>query len=119
MILLNIIFTLAFIAFAYVNLNDADSWLWVPIYMYAALLCAAAVFGYAFPLAYLAGIIFYLIYALILFFKKDGVWDWVTKHSMQNIAETMQATKPWVEQTREFFGLLIVAGALALNYYTV
>jgi hypothetical protein len=31
--------------------------------------------------------------------------------------ETMQATKPYIEKTREFFGLLIVSGALAINYF--
>jgi len=29
----------------------------------------------------------------------------------------MKATKPWIEQTREFFGLLIIIIALLLNYY--
>ena len=118
MILINIIFLVAFLGFAYVNMNDADSWLWVPIYLYAALFCGAAIWDYYFPIAYLVGIGFYILYALLLFFKRDGVWDWITKYSMQNIAETMQATKPWIEQTREFFGLLIAAAALALNYFT-
>jgi hypothetical protein len=29
----------------------------------------------------------------------------------------MQATKPYIEQAREFFGLLIISGALAMNYF--
>lgn len=116
MIFINIIFTVAFLWFAYVNSNDGDWWVWVPIYMYAAIFCGAAIFGYFFSLAYIIGIGFYLLYALMLFFKKDGVWDWITKYSMQNIAESMQATKPWIEHTREFFGLLIAASALAINY---
>jgi hypothetical protein len=29
----------------------------------------------------------------------------------------MQATKPYIEQTREFFGLLIISAALAMNYF--
>ncbi|MGH2624985.1 MAG: transmembrane 220 family protein, partial [Sphingobacterium sp.] len=39
LIILNSIFFLSFMLFAYVNLNDKDSWLWVPIYVVAALLC--------------------------------------------------------------------------------
>jgi hypothetical protein len=31
--------------------------------------------------------------------------------------ETMQAEKPWIEKTREFFGLLIVVAALAIDYF--
>jgi len=46
---------------------------------------------------------------------KDGVWDWMTKFKAQNIAATMQATKPYIENTREFFGLLIITGALLIN----
>jgi len=57
----------------------------------------------------------YLLYAIKLFFVKDGVWDWMTKFKAQNIAATMQATKPYIENTREFFGLLIITGALLIN----
>jgi len=117
MIIVNIIFCLAFLYFAYLNLNDPDAWLWVSIYLFAALCCGAAVFGKYFPVAYLIGIAVYLIYAVRLFFVKDGVWDWITKYKSQSLVETMQATKPWIEQTREFFGLLIITGALLINYF--
>lgn len=117
MILLNILFCLAFIAFAYVNFNDPDAWLWVSIYLFGALCCGAAVFGFYFPTAYLIAVVLYLIYAIQRFFAKDGVWDWITKYKMPSIAATMQATKPWIEKTREFFGLLIVAGVLLINYF--
>lgn len=116
MIVVNIIFSLAFLYFAYLNLNDPDAWLWVSIYLVAAFCCGAAVFSLYLPAVYLVAIVFYLIYAVILFFVKDGVWDWITKHKMPNIAATMQATKPWIEKTREFFGLLIVSTALFINY---
>jgi hypothetical protein len=39
------------------------------------------------------------------------------KYRAPSITATMQATKPWIEKTREFFGLLIVAGALLINYF--
>jgi len=29
----------------------------------------------------------------------------------------MRATKPYIEKTREFFGLLIINGALLINYF--
>ena len=117
MTILNVIFCIAFLWFAYLNFNDPDAWLWVSIYLFAALCCGAAPFGFYFPITYLIAILFYLIYALVLFFVKDGVWDWFTKYRMQNIAATMQATKPWIEKTREFFGLLIISGALLINYF--
>lgn len=117
MIVLNIIFCIAFLWFTYLNFNDPDAWVWVSIYLFAALSCGAAVFGFHFPLAYLVAVGLYLAYALVLFFIRDGVWDWFTKYRMQNIAATMQATKPWIEKTREFFGLLIISGALLINYF--
>lgn len=117
LLILNSIFCLSFLAFAWVNLNDSDSWFWVPIYMAASILCGLAGFQFFYPLAYLVLIAFYLIYALILFFGKDGVRDWITKYHTPSITESMKATKPYIEKTREFFGLLIISAALALNYF--
>ncbi|WP_240410058.1 transmembrane 220 family protein [Flavisolibacter nicotianae] len=114
--ILNIIFCIAFTGFAYVNLNDRDSWLWVPIYMVAAVLCGLAAFNLFYPAVYIPVMIFYLVYAGVLFFAKDGVRDWIMKYKMQHIAQTMQATKPYIEKTREFFGLLIITGALLINF---
>ncbi len=116
-IILNVIFCLSFLVFAWFNVNDNDSWLWVPIYLAASVFCGLAGFGMYFPLIYLLLIGFYLIYALILFFGKDGVRDWIVKYKSPSITESMQATKPYIEKTREFFGLLIISAALALNYF--
>lgn len=114
--ILNSIFCIAFIGFAYVNLNDKDSWLWVPIYLVAAVLCGLAAFNQFYPAVYLPVMAFYLAYAVVLFFAKDGVRDWITKYKMQHIAQTMQATKPYIEKTREFFGLVIITAALLINF---
>lgn len=115
--ILNIIFLIAFLVFAWFNLNDKDSWLWVPIYVVAAILCGLAAFKYFHPIISIIVVSFYLVYAVILFFAKDGVRDWITKHNAQHIAQTMQATKPYIEKTREFFGLLIITGALLINLF--
>jgi hypothetical protein len=116
-LILNILFCFAFVGFAYVNLNDKDSWLWVTIYMFASIACGLAVFEKYFPMVYLIAIGFYLAYAVILFFSKEGVLDWITKHKQESIVQSMQATKPYIEKTREFFGLLIISAALAMNYF--
>jgi Ca2+/Na+ antiporter len=117
LIILNVIFCIAFIGFAYVNLNDVDAPLWVTIYMVGAICCGLAAFGKYYPIVYLVAIAFYLVYAVILFFSKDGVRDWIVKYRRPSIVETMQAEKPYIEKTREFFGLLIVAGALVIDYF--
>jgi hypothetical protein len=117
LIILNAFFCLAFAAFAYVNLNDA--WLWVSIYLVASIGCGLAVFQKYFPGVYLVAISFYLLYAIHLFFIKDGVYDWIVKYHKPNLVESMQANKPYIERTREFFGLLIISAALAINYFAI
>lgn len=119
LLILNIIFCLSFLVFAWFNLNDSDSWLWVPIYMAASIVCGLAGFGIYYPELYLFLIAFYLVYALILFFDKDGVRDWIIKYNKPSITESMKATKPYIENTREFFGLLIITAAIALNYFVI
>ena len=117
--ILNGFFFLTFILFAWFNLNDKDSWLWVPIYILAALCCGLIVIERYYPEIYLSLIAVYLIYAIFLFFVKDGALDWLMKYNRPSITESMQATKPYIEKTREFFGLLILVAALTLNYFFV
>lgn len=119
LIILNALFFISFMGFAWVNLNDKDAWLWVSIYVAAALCCGLAAFHMYFPWVYLLLMGFYLAYAVLLFFAKDGVRDWIVKYNKPSIVETMQATKPYIEKTREFFGLLIITAALLINYFTM
>ena len=112
----NLIFCVLFVLFAALQYNDPDPYIWIPIYMYAAILCWLAFRGRYYPAAYLAGIGLYFAYAVYLFFTKDGVLDWITQHHAANITETMEAEKPWIEDTREFFGLLILIVVLLIDY---
>ena len=56
-------------------------------------------------------------YALYKVFDANGLIDWATKHDAENIAETMKAEKPWIEESREFFGLVILIVVLLINYF--
>jgi hypothetical protein len=118
-IIINVIFCLSFLVFAYLNLNDIDWYLWVPIYVAVAACCGLACFGMYYPNLYVGLITFYLLYAVKLFFEKDGVKDWIVKYRAPSLVETMQAEKPFIENTREFFGLLIISGALIIDYFVV
>jgi hypothetical protein len=66
---------------------------------------------------YIIGFIGYIAYGIYLFFDKSGVLDWIVEHHSENIVQTMQATKPWIEETREFFGLVIVIAVLLVNMF--
>ena len=113
----NILFCVLFIIFAALQYNDPDPYIWMPIYLYSAGLCFMAARNRYFPKAYLIGIVAYLVYAVYLFFDKTGVINWVQEHDAENIAQTMKATKPWVEETREFFGLAILIIVLSINLF--
>ncbi len=114
--LFNIFFCIVFILFAAVQYNDPDPYVWVPIYLYTAILCWLAFRNKYFPGAYLLGIAVYAAYAIYKFFDQNGVWDWMTKHHATNIAGTMKAEQPWIEETREFFGLVILIVVLVIDY---
>lgn len=111
----NIIFIILFVLFAGLQYNDPDPYIWIPIYLYAAFLCYEAVKGRYQPILYIIGMIVYIVYAVYLFFDKTGVLDWAREHDAENIAQSMHADKPWIEETREFGGLLIVVLVLVVN----
>lgn len=115
--LFNIIFAAVFFLFAALQYNDPDPYIWIPIYMYAAALCWYAFKGKYFPKAYLMGIVIYFGYAIFLVFTKNGVLDWMNEHNAESLVQTMKAEKPWVEDTREFGGLVILMVVLTINYF--
>lgn len=112
----NLLFAILFLIFAGLQYNDPDPYVWIPIYLYAAILCWLAARNKFYPTAYLVGITIYAAYALYLFFTSDGVLDWIEKHNAENIAGSMKASTPWIEDTREFFGLFITIAVLAVNW---
>ncbi len=112
----NLVFVVLFVIFAALQYNDPDPYVWMPIYLYGAVLCWLAFRNQYYPKAYLFGIFVYAVYALFKVFDTNGLIDWFTKHNAQNIAETMKAQKPWIEETREFFGLVILIVVLLINY---
>lgn len=111
----NIIFIIIFIIFAALQYNDPDPYIWMPIYLYAAFLCYKAFKKEYNPMLYMIGLSAFTLYGLFLFFDKTGVIDWIKEHHSENIVQTMKAETPWIEETREFFGLVIVIGVLIIN----
>jgi hypothetical protein len=108
-----------FILFAALQYNDPDPQVWVPIYLSAAWLCYQAIRNVYSGWLYAFCTAVYLGYAAFLFFTTDGALSWVTVHGEENLVQTMKATKPWIEQTREFGGLLILLITLGINWFFV
>lgn len=114
---LNIFFILLFLYSAIVQYNDPDPYLWMPIYLFGAALCFFAVQKKFNTFLYAAGITGYAVYACILFFSSTGVLSWINDHSGESIVQTMEADKPWIEETREFLGLMLLIAALTANWF--
>jgi len=114
----NIFFSVVFILFAVVQYNDPDPYLWIPIYLYPALLCFLKFIQKPISrIAYWAGFLVFGVYAIYKMFDTNGIIDWVQFHNASNIASTMKAEKPWIEESREFFGLVIILIVLGINFF--
>ena len=111
----NIVFIVLFVVFAALQYNDPDPYIWIPLYLYGAYLCYKGLKKQYSPALFLTGLFVYSAYAVYLFVDKTGVLNWVTNHDAENIAASMKATKPWIEETREFFGLVILIVVLLVN----
>ncbi len=112
----NWFFIFCFIVFAALQYNDPDPYIWMPIYLYAAFLCWQSIKARFNPVLYWIGYVVYGGYAIYKVFDENGLLDWIRYHNAGSITETMKANHPWVEETREFFGLVIVIVVLIINH---
>lgn len=113
----NFTFIILFIVAAILQYNDSDPYIWIPFYLYAAFLSYQAFLKkYNFGLYYI-GLAVYIVYAAYLFFDDTGVVNWIKRHHAESIVRTMESEKPWIEETREFFGLVIVICVLLTNMW--
>jgi hypothetical protein len=103
--ILCILFGIMFIYFAYLNINDIDPWIWVPIYLAAAVVCILAYFKISNAYADALLVLFYIIYSIRNWPAK---WEGVTMPMSHSIN---------VERGRESLGLLICAACTAFSYY--
>lgn len=113
----NLVFTVLFILFAGLQYNDPDPFLWIPIYLFAAFLCWKASRGIYHKKLLWLGLGLYGLYAVYLLLDKNGVLSWASEHAAESLVTSMKAEKPWIEETREFGGLLILMAVFAVNLY--
>ncbi len=104
-----IILALLFTLFAFVQYNDPDPWLWIAIYGITAGLFIANLLGWYNKTVLLACLILAILYS---FTYLGGVMEYVGIGEPGAIVESMKADKPYIEETREFFGMWIVIVAL-------
>lgn len=102
-----------FMLFAIVQWNDPDALIWILMYVVVSGIAFLAFKGKSY--LWLNAGVTAILFVSILFYIPDIV-DWFGD-DMPNIADSMQASSPYIELVREFFGLLI--SLLAMTFYLV
>ena len=115
MIVFNYIFAGLFTIFALLQINDRDPYVWIPIYGVVALICFFNAKKKYDRFAHLVILACCIIFGINLLIKSDSVVSWFNDHNAESLVESMKATKPWIENTREFGGLLIITIVTSIN----
>ena len=111
----NLVFAVLFVVFAVLQYNDPDPYVWIPIYLVSAYVCFQNFKGKFDSFSHWIIAACCLIYGARLLIDPNGVIAWFKEHQAENIVQSMKATKPWIEQTREFGGLLIILVVASIN----
>lgn len=103
------LWSLLFLLFCYWQWNDPDPVIWMSIYGFAALMCGlAAVNRFYIPLLIFASVLGFIG---SLYFFPNSVVEWI-RQEWQQADLSMKTVE--MEETREFFGLLIFSCLMGL-----
>ena len=105
---------LLFFAFAAVQYNDPDSFSWIFLYTYVAVMATLAAFNYYNPSLLIPGIAIFALYFLYLI---PEIAAWLGSED-DLVGGTMSDDKMYIERSREAFGLLIGLGVLFFLFFT-
>lgn len=108
--ILHILLTLMFMAFASLQLNDPDPAVWIIIYGAMAVVCVMGIFEYYNrKLLVVLGLAF-IVYCVLLW---PGVAEWLRQEDKGVLFDdVMKMEYPYIEESREFLGLLICLAVL-------
>lgn len=111
--ILNLLLAAMFIVFAFLQVNDPDPALWILIYGLLACSCVLAAFKFIIPRLWTVVAAILFAYSFIYI---DGVSQWLQsdeKHLLFDEIAKMQYV--WVEEAREYLGLLFCIGILIMH----
>ena len=112
---LSIFFAVMFIAFAALQVNDPDPVLWILIYGIMSVVSVMAIFEYYNRKLMIGLGILYIVYLVILF---PGVSKWLQQDDKSVLFDdVMKMEHLYIEESREFLGLLICLLVLALYLF--
>jgi len=112
---INFVLAIMFLVFAFLQVNDPDPVLWILIYGSMSVVCIMAIFEYYQKKLLVFQAILFLVYGFILL---PGVGEWLRQDHLSILFdEGMKMQYPFVEQSREFLGLVICL--LVLTFYFI
>jgi hypothetical protein len=113
--ILNGFFAVMFVIFAAVQINDPDPGLWILVYGTMAVGCVAAIFD-----KYSIGIMVPLAggYLILSALHIDGMFQWLGSPNRNMLFDNIAKMQyPYIEEAREFLGLLICLSVLLYLFY--
>ena len=108
--IVNFLFAVMFLTFAFVQINDPDPVIWILIYGAMAVLSIMAMFEF-YPRKFIIGlIILFILYGMVYI---PGMLEWLRQDNKALLFDDLAKMQhPYIEEAREFLGLLICIGVL-------
>lgn len=111
--ILSVILTFLFGLFAYFQINDPDPVLWITIYGAVALVSFLRLINVYYQRRVIwALIILFVIYSSVYI---PSVLEYLIQPNKAELFGEMYKDKPYIEESREFFGLVIAVIGLILH----
>lgn len=104
-----------FMAFAALQVNDPDPVLWILIYGVMAVVSVMGIFDFYNRRLMIGLAVLFAVYMVILF---SGVAEWLRQEDRSVLFDdVMKMQYPYIEESREFLGLLICMFVLAIYLF--
>lgn len=111
--ILNLVLAVMFVIFAFVQVNDPDPLIWILIYGILAASCVLAAFNVYLPKATAVLGVILIAYAISFF---PGLKEWMNSDDRSLLFDDIAKMQyPYIEESREFLGLLICVAVLAMH----
>lgn len=113
--ILKIFFAVLFLVFAIVQINDPDPLLWIVVYGSMMVVSVMAAF-YRYPTRIMTVMAAGFLILTVLHF--DGFADWLRSPDRRLLFDDLAKMQyPYIEEAREFLGLLICLFVLIFYFY--
>jgi hypothetical protein len=109
----NLLLALMFMFFAFVQINDPDPVLWILIYGAMAVTCILAAFRIYYKVALITLLVVFVAYSFVFL---RGVMEWFGQPDKSVLFDdVMKMQHPYIEESREFLGLMICIIVLVIH----